>query len=257
LKTSFARHVFRAALAMRADRAARDQGLTTHDLVATEAAGTRASVVRSGSERGMMKHWGWFFSWLAIGGCLTGCADDALLPDVGSKPKPPPAQGASTVTLQPRAPAPADKTCPVDNVATSPIPPVAAAGEGLDNKVYQHFIVDGEEGAAVSCSVVGSTTFTFSGSLSQSGRKIQITEGSFPSTKRIGTARIAITDPAALPSVLRSPDFCSVDATSASGGNLQVKPGSMWASFTCVSVEADPSDACAASGFFVLENCAQ
>lgn len=191
-----------------------------------------------------------------IAGSLVACSESAVsLPDVGSKPVPPSAQGASNVTLQPVSPASADQTCPVGNIATSPIPPVAAASEMLDSRGFQHFIVDGEEGAAVSCSVAGQTNVVFTGSLSQSGRTFEVSEGSFPSNKRIGKARIAITDAQLLPARLQSNDFCTVDASDSPDDSLQVKEGAMWAHFNCPSLEAEPSDACAASGYFVLENC--
>ena len=50
---------------------------------------------------------------------------------------------------------------------------------------------------------------------------------------------------------------CTINAAKADGNNFQVRPGSMWASYDCTSVESQPSSSCASDGFFVFENCEQ
>jgi hypothetical protein len=50
---------------------------------------------------------------------------------------------------------------------------------------------------------------------------------------------------------------CIVNAAADATNKFQVKAGSMWAEFSCPSVEAAPNEYCTANGFFVLENCEQ
>lgn len=190
-----------------------------------------------------------------------------------SDPVPPASQGAIWVKIQANSPAPAGKSCPSGTSTTYDVPHVdpnvinqeTNRGEVLDDFTYLHWIVDGQNQSTVSCSVKGGDTFTFSGRLKgptvgadgKSGLgSIEITDGTLDATHK-GTATISITDTAALSSALTSPPgACTVDAVK-NNGNHQVQPGSIWASFSCTSVEAQPSDYCKANGFFVLENCSQ
>ncbi|HVY26720.1 MAG TPA: hypothetical protein VHB79_09215 [Polyangiaceae bacterium] len=189
-----------------------------------------------------------------------------------SDPVPPASQGAIWVQIQSNSPAPAGKSCPSGTSTTYDVPhvnpnpdPTSMKVEVLDDYNYLHWIVDGQAGSTVSCSVKGGDTFTFSGRLKgqtvgsdgMSGvGAIDISNGTLDASHK-GTATISLSDTAALSQSLTSPAAaCTVDAATGTG-NHQVKAGSIWASFTCTSVEAQPSDYCKAHGVFVLENCSQ
>jgi hypothetical protein len=165
---------------------------------------------------------------------------------------PPPAQGAFAFTVQSASPAPAGKACPVTN-GTVGIPEAPAAEE-LDGDTYLHHITDGEDAASVHCQVSGASSFIFAGAMQHTGSSLEIGNGVLHADRK-GTANIKLGAVATLPGVLSSGGACVIDAAVGPGQNFQVKRGSMWASFSCASVEAAPSDYCSATGFFVLENC--
>lgn len=174
----------------------------------------------------------------------------------GIDERPPASQGALTVTLKSVSPAPAGKSCPSGTASTWAIPPVDQPNEALSNVTYLHWLVDGDAGAKVSCKVAASGGgVRFEGKLQQASVALQISEGTLGADRR-GTARITVTNSQALTSALSSTADCVVSAAR-TDGNLQAQPGSMWASFSCAAVEAPPSDLCAATGIFVLENCDQ
>jgi hypothetical protein len=169
-----------------------------------------------------------------------------------SDPVPPPAQGAFLTTIKAPSPVPAGKSCPTSVSFTYDVPSILATKplEALDENTYLHRTIDGEDNASVSCKVVGSSSFTFSGRIVLGGSAISIASGTLGADKK-GTAQITVTNSKDLSGSLISPSpNCVITA-------YQVKAGSMWASFTCPSVEAPPSEYCTASGFFVLENCEQ
>jgi hypothetical protein len=140
--------------------------------------------------------------------------------------------------------------------ATSSVP-VAPGAEALDSNTYLHWVVDGDGAASVSCRVVGNSTFTFQGRIGSAGKVLEISNGTIAADGR-GTASVTLSDSANLAAPLSSPaGTCSVNAAKGSIDGFQVQPGSMWAGFTCPSLEAAPSDYCTASGIFVLENCLQ
>lgn len=180
-----------------------------------------------------------------------------------SDPVPPASQGAIWVAIQSNSPAPAGKSCPSGTSTSYDVPnvdPQIIPSEVLDDDTYLHWIVDGQNQSSVSCTVKGGDTFSFSGRLKGPTKgglgSIEISDGTLDATHK-GTATITISDTAALSQSLASPSAaCTIDAVKGNG-NHQVQPGSIWASFTCSSVEAQPSDYCKAHGFFVLENCAQ
>jgi hypothetical protein len=166
---------------------------------------------------------------------------------------PPPSQGAATVTLKAVSPAPAGKSCPSGSVTSFAIPPVDSPNEALDAFTYRHWVIDGQAGAKVSCKVMASGSVSFEGTVQQAGSTLQISEGQLQADLH-GTARITVADPQHLASALSSATDCVVNAARGDG-NFQAQPGSMWASFSCGALEAAPSDSCAATGIFVLENC--
>jgi hypothetical protein len=151
--------------------------------------------------------------------------------------------------------------CPSGAALTFDVPTVldTKPTEVLDADTYLHKIIDGESSSKVNCSVKGKSTFTFGGRIELGPRALEISNGTMDASMK-GTARITLTD-SGMPGfshALSAPSAnCTIDASMASGGGLQVKAGSMWAAFNCPSVEAQPSDYCKADGFFVLENCSQ
>jgi len=184
-----------------------------------------------------------------------------------SDPVPPPAQGAVRVTVQSASPAIAGKSCPVTNLVydvphvIEPMDP-SKPRETLTESTYVHHIIDGQDGATVHCSVSGGPTFTFNGHVALGGRALDISGGTV-AANLMGTARITVTDTAEATSgfshSLASPgtDPCVIKVVTPQSGVAQVKKGSIWASYTCASVEASPSDGCSSAGVFVLENCDQ
>lgn len=164
----------------------------------------------------------------------------------------PAAQGAGVFSLSAPSVETPGKMCPVASL-TNALPGVNGPSM-LDANTYMKHIVDGEGEAAVSCTVSGTSSFTFEGSLQLGRLALKITNGVLGDDKT-GTADITVTDGQNLSGSLTSPAPCSIDATTTSDQTFQIKPGSMWAGFDCPSVEQAPSESCAASGIFVLENC--
>jgi hypothetical protein len=177
-------------------------------------------------------------------------------PFFGNDPQPLPAQGAVVFSIEPASTAPAGASCPT-SAFTSSIPDTSMTpAEALDADTFMHKVIDGEDGAAVSCHVEEQDGFVFAGDVKLGGRGLRI-EGGTLSADRTGNATITVIDNLRLPGDLSSSEACVVNAMLGSGNNFQVHAGAMWAQFSCAAVEAPPSDACSANGFFVLENCAQ
>jgi hypothetical protein len=165
---------------------------------------------------------------------------------------PPPAQGAFLTTIKAASPAPAGKSCPSSVSFTYDVPSILETKplEALDHDTYLHRTIDGEDNASVSCTVKGSSSFTFKGRIVLGGKALTVANGTLGADKK-GAAQITVTNSKDLSGSLISPSAnCSIEA-------YQVKAGSMWASFSCPSVEAPPSEYCTANGYFVLENCEQ
>jgi len=173
----------------------------------------------------------------------------------GGRPQhPPPAQGAFIVTLSTSDAS--GKTCPSGASSTFDVPPVLATSpaEKLSSTSYQHWVADGDGDSRVACRVQGGSSFAFSGRLERGVEILDITEGVVDGA-RAGSARITVADGTRLSNALASPGAdCVVEVVTTSSGP-QIKNGSMWATFSCASLEHAPSDACAAAGTFVLENC--
>ena len=168
----------------------------------------------------------------------------------------PPAQGAAIFSVKAASPQPAGKACPTTAITVGIPDTSATPAEALTDVNYQHNVVDGEDGATVSCRVAPSGGFTFEGQVRRGGQALHIAGGELPA-QGSGSAMITIVDSTHLsPSLLSSAEPCVVSAMSVVG-NLQIKAGSMWASFDCAAVEALPTSSCEASGYFVLENCQQ
>lgn len=170
----------------------------------------------------------------------------------GGAPDGPPSQGAFIVQVGAVSPPVAGKACPTGTAFSYDVPAVlgSAPTEALDRDTYLHYVIDGDANASVKCKVQGASTFTFEGSITQSGTGFGLTEGTLAVDKK-GVARITLSNSEHLSSSLSSPSAsCTIEA-------VQIKPGAMWAGFSCPSVEQPPSDQCGAQGTFVLENCLQ
>jgi hypothetical protein len=192
----------------------------------------------------------------AGGSAHPGGAGSAHLGGAGSASVPPPAQGASHYAVQAPSPASAGKSCPVAALDAA-IPDLTnSPTETLTALRYLHKVIDGEDAVVFHCKVSGASTYSFEGSMQQAGRSLTIKNGLLSASEK-GTADVTVEDAHALPSRLASSQPCVVSAAPASDNNFQIRPGSMWASFECPTLEAAPSTSCKAEGFFVLENCAQ
>ncbi len=109
----------------------------------------------------------------------------------------------------------------------------------------------------MSCTVSGNSAFTLEGAIKLGAKSFAITSGTLASDKK-GTAQITLRDSGTpgFSNALSAPSAgCEIDAAAAAGNHYQVKAGSVWAHFSCASVQAEPSDFCQAQGYFVLENC--
>jgi hypothetical protein len=174
-----------------------------------------------------------------------------------SDPVPPPAQGAFYVSLTSVSP-PNGRQCPSGAATSFDVPPLLATKptEILTTNTYLHSSIDGEGDAKVSCSVKGSSSYTFAGRIASQGRLLELSDGVL-SNNMTGTARVMVTDSSKLSNALTSPAAdCTIKVVTNSKG-VQVKSGSLWAEFSCVSVEVAPSFGCGAKGVFVLENCSE
>lgn len=174
-----------------------------------------------------------------------------------SDPVGPAKQGAFNARLATASPLPVGKRCPSTVMPSFEVPAVPTGtmtDERLDRDTYLHWAVNGE-GAEVSCTVTGQGS-SFQGIIKSGARALEITNGTLDAALK-GTARITLQNGSEFSGLLtsRSEQPCVIDASNAGGAKYEVAPGRIWASFTCASVEQQPSDYCAASGTFVLENC--
>ena len=170
-----------------------------------------------------------------------------------SDPVPLPAQGA--ITLSVRLPtSTVNGTCP-DSGTTYLVGAPAAPTTGNPG----NSLVDGDKGAHISCSVKASGGgFAFSGSLAASttqGDAYPITvtfSNGVVDANGVGTASIGVYTPK-LSATYSSTAACTIKVL---GSPLQVKGGSIWASFSCPSIAYPPSNLCeVGSSVVVFENC--
>ncbi len=134
----------------------------------------------------------------------------------------------------------------VKGIGQPPPDSMSAAGKGSP-------IFDGESGVKTNCRVSNGPNFSVSGSASQNPISFNVSAQLGPDGKGTGTIGLFVpeangnlTSPADMP--------CSVEAIVTSSGP-QVKPGAVWAKFTCAAVTQPPADSCRADGEFVFENC--
>ena len=195
------------------------------------------------------------------GGASAAASGDSL-GGAGGGPVPPPAQGAFWATVKPVSPQPAGKACSAGARLTFDLPaldPTSIPSQTLDADTYEHKLIDGEDMAEVKCSVKGASSYILEGTIAQGVKSLAISSGTL-GTDQKGTARITLRasgTPGFFGSLTAPSANCVIDAAPAVAVNYQVKPGSIWAHFSCASVEQAPSDYCQAEGYFVLENCDQ
>ncbi|HEY2405020.1 MAG TPA: hypothetical protein VGI10_03410 [Polyangiaceae bacterium] len=180
------------------------------------------------------------FSTAGAGGVGTGGTSG-----IGSRP---PAQGSLTLAIGLANPATPGYACPISGKSYAlgdPPPTQTSAGIPL---------IDGQ-GVSVTCSVIGNGSYAFNATLSgqATGGAVQVafsapmvgTKGSSSATASVYTSDLADT----LASDQASP--CSVSVLAD-----QIKPGVLWAGFSCPSLKSAPSTECAAQGLFVFQDCA-
>jgi len=165
---------------------------------------------------------------------------------------PPPAEGGLWIRIFPMSNAPPNTACIRTTGHTATIPkdgyPQADGFTGLENDPGKP-VVDGENGATVTCKVSGSSV---SGRMNFNHVSFGVSGGKVPASEN-GTANISSFDPIGLN--LQSPAGapCSVTA-------LKIQSGAVWATFRCSQYQ-DPTSqaqsACAAEGVFLLQNCAE
>lgn len=161
-----------------------------------------------------------------------GACTDAGTPS-GNVPCGPPAEGALIVNVS------AGPSCPsTGHVASIGSPPPTASETG-------GLVVEGVDGS-VACSVKGSGTFAINATISTQAVSFSVTGGTLDAGGT-GTGQIAFED--------QMIDPVSSDCTLAvNEGSLAVEPGRVWAKFDCPAL-SDGTSECAASGYFVFENC--
>jgi hypothetical protein len=118
-------------------------------------------------------------------------------------------------------------------------------------------VIDGQDGAEVSCKVAGSSQFAVSATIRKEGASFSVAAD--VASGGMGTGQVTASHPLttlrpfAPARSLNDPD-CEfrVDETP-----LEVSVGRIWAAFSCPVVrdEQDVNVACALDGEFVLENC--
>jgi hypothetical protein len=180
----------------------------------------------------------------------------------GGGPTAPPAQGAFWANVRSVSPPPSGKSCPSGASLTFDLPvidPTLMPSQTLDADTYRQKLIDGEDAAGVTCTVKGASSYTLEGTIQQGQKALTISSGMLGGDQT-GTARVTLRDsgtPGFSGSLSAPSASCTIDAAAAPGNNYQVKAGSIWAHFSCASVEQAPSDYCQAQGYFVLENCEQ
>jgi hypothetical protein len=194
------------------------------------------------------------WSFLAV--ALLGALGSAACSD----PVPPPAQGALTLSVGQPVVHVDGRACPAPGItyqiaATDSKTKMVAAPSSI---TPGESLISGEQGSKISCSVKKSSSgFAFSGSIhgnsqpSGSVVDLQMQAGTIDATSLSGTVNVTVYTPEL------SGNFASVAPCTVNVLQSQIKGGSMWASFSCPTVQYDPSGACGISSFstVVFENC--
>lgn len=119
-------------------------------------------------------------------------------------------------------------------------------------------LIDGEQGAKVQCSVLGSGPYNFSGSIRGTSSEgdvvtVKFSDGIVNQDKQTGTATLSVYTPQLASTFVSAAGSCTVSVL---GDN--VKAGSLWATVSCPSItEPAAGQTCAVGPIstFVFENC--
>src|SRR6478735_155689 len=161
------------------------------------------------------------------------------------------AQGNASLSIQPSSLGQAQ--CPVSGRTY-----VIGNPQGPNSTQPGDRLIDGENGAAIQCSVRGRGPFTFSGSIQATDRggdtvTIAISNGVIDQDEQTGTATASVLTPQLGSAFSSAEAACTVLVVADN-----VKAGSLWATFSCLSVAAaSTAQVCAigATSTVVLENC--
>lgn len=203
-----------------------------------------------------------FLFWVIAGAVFIGCSSDGGKNygeskngggSAGSRGTLSGAQGDLTLVLQ--SPATGMPTCPVTGRTY-----VIGDPDGPDgNSTPGDRLIDGMKGASISCSVLGTGTFSVSGSIRGTTAQgdlvvLKISDGTIDAAGQTGTATVSVNTTQLAATYQSTPGGCTLRIVM---GNI--KPGSIWGTVSCPSV-VDPSSSvksCAIgpTSAFVLENC--
>jgi hypothetical protein len=113
--------------------------------------------------------------------------------------------------------------------------------------------VDGQGGHAVSCSVSGDGTYTFSGDISSSGSNGRFNIYGTVQAGGTGTAQLSVFVTGALGGISLYDPNCTVTAT----GEYKVEKGAIWAGLSCSKLQSgdDTYQWCSAIGTFIFKSC--
>lgn len=174
---------------------------------------------------------GWIASLLALSALSCG---DAV---------PPPAEAAVSITLSPSGTAGAQYTCSFHTLSwTSGTAPTSNETGGL--------LVDGQDGASVSCKVKGDGTYTITGSVKFEDSRFDL--GGSISESGTGTVSVSLWDKNLLTSI--QDPACTITVGQSS---LAVESGALWAQVAC-SHFTTPDNRylwCAGTGIVVFKSC--
>ncbi|MFZ5889846.1 MAG: hypothetical protein ACOY0T_02170 [Myxococcota bacterium] len=117
-------------------------------------------------------------------------------------------------------------------------------------------VYDGEGGVSASCSVKGAGPWQISTRIASNNPRVTfLIDNGVINTDGSGTGSISLSTQAIANSVSSPPGSpCTLTAIE-SGDGITVKPGAVWATFSCPNLYAPPSQTCFVNGEFVLENC--
>jgi hypothetical protein len=160
-------------------------------------------------------------------------------------------QGDLTLSVQTTAEDTDSTLCPVHGKTY-----VIGAPQGPSSETPGIRLIDGENGAKISCSVKGAGPYSFSGTIQATSSELDevtltITDGVVDADKLTGSASISVftTD-------LRQTYDSQVKACPITVVGGQIKRGSIWATFSCPSIYPSNLGVCIIGpSAFVLENC--
>ena len=171
-----------------------------------------------------------------------------------SDPVPLPAQGAISLSVGKPTTAVSQMTCPDSGhsytvYSGSVEPSKNSPGES---------VINGDNGSSISCSVRASGGgFAFSGSFTGVTKDsnhypitVSFSDGVVDANKVSGTASVSVLTPV-LAATFGSTAPCKITVI-----NSQVKPGSIYATFSCPTISSPPSGLCSVNAsVIVFENC--